>query len=257
LSTTFDTSRNRSLDERAAWLLLEGARVSCELGSYPPCSIGSIPPPPPGYDGEALGAEPPVLLEPLEEAPVPLVQLASVEVMEEEEPPSSRGDNTPIPLVLERPETPIALTLPAAHLRPSRAPFFVGGVALAILGALGALVAQRVLETGRYKATSITVVQVGHAPAAHAAGAPPVVGAALQGADSIPTVKLDSLPVVTGTQGSLVFGPAVRGHRIFVDGAVTNETTALAVRCGQHTVRIGSQGAARIVDVPCGGQLTL
>jgi serine/threonine-protein kinase len=48
------------------------------------------------------------------------------------------------------------------------------------------------------------------------------------------------------------------GHRIFVDDRVVGETpTPITVKCGVHSVKVGSSGYRRTIDVPCGGEITL
>jgi hypothetical protein len=47
-------------------------------------------------------------------------------------------------------------------------------------------------------------------------------------------------------------------HRVFVDGRYAGDTPApVVVKCGTHKVKIGSHGAERDVDVPCGQDVTL
>jgi hypothetical protein len=61
-------------------------------------------------------------------------------------------------------------------------------------------------------------------------------------------------PVLSETSGRLTFPAARQGHRVWVDGAVMGTSpTPIVVKCGKHTVRLGSSGSDRTVDVPCGG----
>jgi hypothetical protein len=47
-------------------------------------------------------------------------------------------------------------------------------------------------------------------------------------------------------------------HRIFVDNVTVGETPqSVLVKCGSHTVRIGSAGKERSVDLPCGGEISV
>jgi hypothetical protein len=49
-----------------------------------------------------------------------------------------------------------------------------------------------------------------------------------------------------------------RQHRIFLDGHVIGEGSGdYVIPCGAHTVRMGSQGSERRIDVPCGGTFEL
>jgi serine/threonine-protein kinase len=46
-------------------------------------------------------------------------------------------------------------------------------------------------------------------------------------------------------------------HRIYVDERVVGQTPeSVTVKCGSHSLRIGSAGATRTVDVPCGAAIT-
>jgi serine/threonine-protein kinase len=49
---------------------------------------------------------------------------------------------------------------------------------------------------------------------------------------------------------------ALPGRRIFVDERTLGQTPeSVAVKCGQHVVRLGSSGKPQRVDVPCGGEI--
>jgi hypothetical protein len=51
---------------------------------------------------------------------------------------------------------------------------------------------------------------------------------------------------------------AAPGRRIFVDQRVVEQTPAsVIVKCGARLVKIGSNGQARIVEIPCGGEVSL
>jgi hypothetical protein len=41
------------------------------------------------------------------------------------------------------------------------------------------------------------------------------------------------------------------GHRLWIDGALA-PTWKVSLPCGSHLVQVGSAGAPRTVDVPCG-----
>jgi hypothetical protein len=46
------------------------------------------------------------------------------------------------------------------------------------------------------------------------------------------------------------------GHRVWIDEHLAGESPAsISVRCGSHTVRVGSQGTTQRVNVPCGGEV--
>ena len=60
----------------------------------------------------------------------------------------------------------------------------------------------------------------------------------------------------TATTGRLLTPSSELGHRVFVDGRFAGGGgVPLTVRCGRRTVRVGSAGKLRSVDVPCGGDL--
>jgi serine/threonine-protein kinase len=51
---------------------------------------------------------------------------------------------------------------------------------------------------------------------------------------------------------------AVPGRRIFVDERVVGQTPdAVVVKCGVRSIKLGSSGVTRAVDVPCGAELTV
>jgi hypothetical protein len=53
-------------------------------------------------------------------------------------------------------------------------------------------------------------------------------------------------------------GAAANGHRVIVDGhSVGDAPGPFRVRCGSHTVQLGSAGTPQRVSVPCGGTLTV
>jgi hypothetical protein len=53
---------------------------------------------------------------------------------------------------------------------------------------------------------------------------------------------------------AVLVAPHLRQHRIWLDGALLRSTTDAGqpVACGRHTLRVGSSGARRNIDVPCG-----
>jgi hypothetical protein len=125
-------------------------------------------------------------------------------------------------------------------------PKVLGTAALGTLATLGVLVGMRLYDArAPRRVSSITVVQATGAPAAASAGDP-----------RIPTVPLEDLPVVSTTRGVLVFNPAAKGHRVYVDGAVAGEANGpIEVKCGPRAIRVGSQGNLQAVVVPCGGEI--
>jgi hypothetical protein len=152
------------------------------------------------------------------------------------------------PPVAPRRRTPLRTTVAA----PPRnmGPWILGGVAIGVLVSLGIAVVVRIVDARTpYPRTHVTVVQ---ATSRAAAPPPPPAGAGAV----VPSVALDTLPIVPATRGTLQFSAKAHGHRVFVDGVVLGESDApLEVRCGKHSVRVGSHGEAQDVDVPCGGDV--
>lgn len=64
------------------------------------------------------------------------------------------------------------------------------------------------------------------------------------------------LPTAEATVGTLRVDATLEGQRIYLDGIALKATAAM-LRCGAHTFAVGSPARARIVDVPCGGDITV
>ena len=48
------------------------------------------------------------------------------------------------------------------------------------------------------------------------------------------------------------------GRRIFVDQRTMGQTPeTVVVKCGAHTVKLGSSGHEQTLDVPCGGEVAV
>ena len=142
-------------------------------------------------------------------------------------------------------------------------PWIAGGIAMGVLVSLAIAVVVRIVDARTpYPRTSVTVVQT---PARTATASPSLSAAPLASAaassngpslPSLPSVRVDTLPIVPSTRGTLHFTPQARGHRVFVDGLVAGESDGpLDVRCGPHTIKVGSHGEPHPVDVPCGGTI--
>jgi serine/threonine-protein kinase len=70
--------------------------------------------------------------------------------------------------------------------------------------------------------------------------------------------RFDGAADVPDAAGEIVTERGSWSERIFVDGRGVGETgVPLHVLCGRHEVRIGSQGQAQDVDVPCGGSVAV
>jgi len=63
-------------------------------------------------------------------------------------------------------------------------------------------------------------------------------------------------PTAEATTGTLRIDGSAEGQRVYLDG-VTLTASAAMLRCGPHVLAVGSLSRARIVDVPCGGDITI
>jgi hypothetical protein len=75
----------------------------------------------------------------------------------------------------------------------------------------------------------------------------------------VPTVSVETLPSSSVEPNmTLVTFRAAKDHRIFVDGRVVGSgSEPINIRCGKHTIRIGTHGKSKVTNLPCGGELTL
>ena len=64
--------------------------------------------------------------------------------------------------------------------------------------------------------------------------------------DDVPIIDVASLP--RARVGTVI---GAIDHRLWIDGNLAASWQTL-VACGTHTVQVGSAGALRTVDVPCG-----
>jgi hypothetical protein len=69
--------------------------------------------------------------------------------------------------------------------------------------------------------------------------------------DGIPVVDIATLP--RPHTGVILGSP---GHRLWIDGTLA-PSWQTTVSCGPHTVQVGSAGAIRDVDVPCGTEINV
>jgi len=71
-----------------------------------------------------------------------------------------------------------------------------------------------------------------------------------------PSAASASPAAPSGTTGTITVAPSHGGHRVYVDSQVIGESPGtFKVRCGFHSVRVGSQGTTRSLSVPCGGDV--
>ena len=183
---------------------------------------------------------------------------------------ASAGDTEPEPEPVPAPEMPketppVAIAPPAVAAR-SRTGLLVVAVVLlvAIAFALGLLVASRPTAATRTPQTA-TVPTPTPAPTPTPTPKSPALAASLRDAElgaspPTPSASASATPTpsatATGDYGELTTGPSGNGHRLFVDGrSIGDGPGPFRVRCGAHTVQIGSQGKEHQVDVPCGGNV--
>lgn len=147
----------------------------------------------------------------------------------------------------------------------------------AALAALIVLLGSSVLAFGTVLALRVSrahasAVAATESPAESESTMPAPATTAPQAASAVPTVApaalpsvvasvaVESLPKITVDPAmTLVSTPAsAKGHRVFVDGRVVgNAGAALQVKCGDHSVKIGSASKARAVHFPCGGEASI
>ncbi|AKV03735.1 hypothetical protein AKJ09_10398 [Labilithrix luteola] len=77
---------------------------------------------------------------------------------------------------------------------------------------------------------------------------------------AVPTVAVDALPKasIPPDMTLLTLPPYATGHRVFLDKALLQKASSpIRLKCGEHTIKIGSSGKPRRVDLPCGREFTL
>ncbi len=191
---------------------------------------------------------------------------------------------TPMPVgpIMPAPPPPGAILspLPLASRGKGGAYVVIAGVAL--LGSalvIGALLYSR---TNRGESAAATATATARATATAAATATPatatVATVAAPATATAPAVTAASKPAVatatpspplptspppaahasSSTEGDIVTPPKAGGHRVFVDGRYAGDSPGpIRVHCGQHTVKVGSGGVAKPVNVPCGGEISV
>jgi hypothetical protein len=81
--------------------------------------------------------------------------------------------------------------------------------------------------------------------------APALASAPPASTGDVPVVDVASLP--RPPIGTVIGAPK---HRLWIDGRLA-PSWKRTVKCGLHTVQVGSQGEEREVDVPCGGEISV
>jgi hypothetical protein len=75
------------------------------------------------------------------------------------------------------------------------------------------------------------------------------------------TIASVAVPAATSTTSTATVGTVnvtAAGHRLFIDGRLAGEgPRTFSLPCGMHELRVGSAGATRAVNVPCGGEIVL
>ena len=147
---------------------------------------------------------------------------------------------------------------PPGELRPRRSYGALIACALVAVTVAGGFVVRRgALDPASLGAQpSVEQIVAPIAPVVPAAPAAPVKEAAPQAeaAKSIAPIEAPAatpLPPPPSTIGTIV---GAADHRLWVDGALVTGFEA-SVRCGKHTVQVGSAGTPRAVDVPCGDSI--
>lgn len=73
-------------------------------------------------------------------------------------------------------------------------------------------------------------------------------------APQAPKPDTKAKPATKSSFGTLHTPATAKGHRVFVDGYIGGfAPQPIKLKCGKHSVRVGSAGKLQFVDVPCGG----
>jgi hypothetical protein len=136
---------------------------------------------------------------------------------------------------------------PRSSLAPSFTLLFAGmivGVIVGLVALFPNVLARRAATTAaeaaaRPRAAAALVPAAAPLPAPAAAPSATPITSAIEADETLVTVL-----------------PVADGERVVLDGRVVTTAEPTRVKCGKHTVRIGS-GTKRKVSFPCGGALTL
>jgi len=100
------------------------------------------------------------------------------------------------------------------------------------------------------------------AAASTPASAPTSASARAAATASAPATAPTYVPTLTAasatqtTTGTVTVPASRAGHRVWIDDHIVGESPGtFTVRCGWHTVRVGSQGSVLNLNVPCGGDV--
>jgi hypothetical protein len=134
--------------------------------------------------------------------------------------------------------------------------------------ALRSVSAKPVPQVGALRATTTnatTSVAAGRAPigiarssneSTSATGAKTKASASTFTSSAPATPTFDVLSLPQAQVGTISVAHSAAGHRLFIDGSVYNNGTAM-VSCGRHVVRVGSHGRAQAVDLNCGSDVVV
>jgi eukaryotic-like serine/threonine-protein kinase len=133
----------------------------------------------------------------------------------------------------------------------------LGGVAACI--ALGALLRTPSHPSAESETPKPSAVAIASVPSAPSNPPPRPLAPAAAPPAPPPRPVPTPAPPAPPAFGDLITPARARSHRVFVDGkyAAPRSGATLNLRCGKHTVRIGSQGRIQTVDVPCGGSIAI
>jgi sulfatase modifying factor 1 len=95
-------------------------------------------------------------------------------------------------------------------------------------------------------------------PAPASASAPAPASAPASASAPAPASAPASAPPSPPPQGSLLVPAAASAHRVFLDGKNLGPyRSTFLVDCGPHVVKLGHDGRAQPIDVPCGGRASV
>jgi serine/threonine protein kinase len=136
----------------------------------------------------------------------------------------------------------------------SRAPYaLIAGILLVGSAALVAALffAHRTPDAASMPAATATATATATAPPTPAATATATAAPAAAATATVAAARPSA-----SYEGTIVTPAKSRGHRIFVDGRYAGDSPGpISVRCGTHSVKIGSGGTPHPVDVPCGSEI--
>jgi serine/threonine-protein kinase len=134
---------------------------------------------------------------------------------------------------------------------------------LAVAAVACALLSGKIVRPGATAPRTVTpptpATATATAPPAPAAAQPEPEPAPATTTASAPTTEpAPAAPAAPDDKGRLSSAGTAPGRRIFVDDRTVGETPNVVVLpCGSHRVRVGSRGTTMILDVPCGGEITV